>query len=587
MIITESIEIMTETKILWKEFFKTIERFTIINSRSSKLEEIYNEGLAVFSKLPYCKANAILIFNEEDKSYELKHTIPEQSESYMNNLYEYLMDESHIGLAINSGKILNVNHNLMNESDYNVMIIPLYKRQGICGLVLSVHNNNYSNDIDQFIMQLCGVFSSLLANSIENINILNQLEANKLTLEQKIATRTLDLAQSRRELKAIFDSVLTGVMVYDMKISKVVRVNPVACCIIGLEDSDIVGRSVFDFLNFVDYEQICENPDNKCSNSYNSVLKLGNGSEINILRNTTKLKINNRILITESFLDITKIKEAEIALTKTNEILELKVQERTEDLQLIVHQLKQEIADREFAENELRIMLEQQKELSDLKTLFVSMVSHEFRTPLTIIKSSAQMVSKFKQKLSDTEKENYLERIQKSVDNLTELIENVVFIGKNDNNKIDYNFKEFDIYNLIEDVIKNFKNDGNENRNFIVEFQTNEKNIFSDKKLIQMVLNNLISNAVKYSSIDKSIIVVVSMQEKYLSISVQDFGIGIPENEQKNIFELFYRAGNTTEISGSGIGLAVVKESILKLGGKIDMNSKLGFGSEFRIFLPI
>jgi PAS domain S-box-containing protein len=587
MTITESMSIMTETKILWKEFFKAVERFTILNSRSSQLEDIYLEGLAVYSKLPYCKANAIFIYNEEAQTYELKNTLPEQSESYMNNLYEYLLDESHIGLAINSGKIINVDHNLMPESDYNVMIIPLFKRQGIIGLVLSVHNNNYSNDIDQFILQLCGVFSSLLGNAIENIFILNQLEINKSTLEQKIATRTLDLAQSRRELKAIFDSVLTGVMVYDMKISKIVRVNPVACNIIGLDDSEIVGRSVFDFLQLVDYEQINENPENKCSNSYNSVLISGNGSEVNILRNTTKLRINNRVLITESFLDITKIKEAEIALTKTNEILELKVQERTEDLQLIVHQLKQEISDREFAENELRIMLEQQKELSDLKTLFVSMVSHEFRTPLTIIKSSAQMVSKFKQKLSDNEKENYLERIQKSVDNLTELIENVVFMGKNDNNKIDYNFKDFDMHKLINDVIKNFKNDGNDDRNFIIEYHTNQRNIYTDKKLLQMVLNNLISNAIKYSSIDKNIIIVVSMQEKNLSISVQDFGIGIPENEQKNIFELFYRAENATEFAGSGIGLAVVHESMLKLGGEIEMSSKLGYGSEFKIFLPI
>src|SRR5690606_34054887 len=105
--------------------------------------------------------------------------------------------------------------------------------------------------------------------------------------------------------------------------------------------------------------------------------------------------------------------------------------------------------------------------------------------------------------------------------------------------------------------------------------------------VLQIVLNNLVSNAVKYSSIDNEVIVIVSLHDEYLCISVKDYGIGIPDNEQNHIFELFYRAKNTNEIGGTGIGLAVVQESMIKLGGRIELNSKLGYGSEFKVYLPI
>lgn len=574
------------TDLHWKKFLNAIEYFTDTSASYRMLSEIYQAGLSVYSFLPNFLSSSLFIMSESSFDFEQKLALPHNQEHEANHLYDYLIDNGHIGIALEYGKIISVNINSYDDNDKGVLIIPLRKSRGINGIILVVHTNS-TEDFNQFLIKLCNVFASLLGSTIENHLFLNEIEQAKSILEQKIATRTLDLAQSRREMKAIFDSVLTGVLVFDMSISKIVRVNPVACDMIGLTDSDIVGRSTFDFLGFKNYAEIRESNGSTVQQYYDSELKINSGKVLQILRNTTKLRLNNRVLITESFIDISKIKEAELALTKTNELLELKVRERTEELTLIVHKLKQEIAEREKAEEELRRLYEHQKELADLKTSFVSMVSHEFRTPLTIIKSAAQMMRKFDKKLDISEKDYYIQRILKSVDNLTDLIENVVFIGKTDSENITVNEDNIDIASMIEDTILDFKTGPNEDRNYLIYIKDNLQQINTDETLLHLVLTNLISNATKYSSVENDIIISVDFLDSKLIVSVKDFGIGIPDSEQEMVFDLFFRAKNVAGMSGTGLGLAVVKESLNKLGGTIEMKSKINVGSEFIVSIPI
>lgn len=570
----------------WKKFLTAIEHFSDSSNSYRILHDIYSDGLKVFCSLPHFSKSALFTLSDSALEFQLKIANPTSENLLFNDLFNHLIDSGHIGIALDTASVINVNVGDYSEVGGSVLVIPLRKSRGINGIVLVVHFND-SEDFNQLLTKLCSIFANLLGSTIENHLILNEISHAKAILEQKIATRTLDLAQSRRELKAMFDSVLTGVLVYDMTISKIVRVNPVACDMIGLIDSEIVGRSTFDYLSYCDYNETKEANEFPGQNYYDSELTMSNGKNLSILRNTTKLKLNNRVLITESFIDISKIKEAESALTKTNELLELKVQERTEDLQLIVHHLKQEIIEKENAESELRQLLEQQKELSELKTRFVSMVSHEFRTPLTIIKSSAQLISKFDNKLDDDEKEYYYQRVIKSVDNLTDLIENVVFIGKADANKLDVNYETFNIRELIEAIIDDLKIGVNEDRNFVINIQSETVNTKSDKKLVHLILANLIANANKYSEWQKDILINVESDEMTLKISVEDFGIGIPDDDQNSVFDLFYRAKNVVNINGTGLGLAVVKDSLNKLGGRIEMKSAVGEGSKFNVFLPL
>ncbi len=568
------------------EFLRAIHRFTDVRQVRKNIFDIYSEGLYVFNELPGTIKSALFTIMDELPDFELKLTKPENIENEIISYYDKLLNSGHIGISLNSATVINVSLKNIDNSQGSVLIIPLKKSRGINGIILVFHSNE-SDDLAQYLIRLCNVFSNLLGSSIENYHILNQLEQSKAILEQRIATRTIDLAQSRRELKAVFDSVLTGVLVFDVSINKIVRVNPSACKLIGLQDSEIVGRSVFEFLSFVDYTKIVESNGTTENKYYDSELLDASGKKVEVLRNTIKIRLSNRTLITESFVDISKIRAAERALTETNHILESKVEERTGDLHSIVKKLKQEIIEREKVESELRKMYNQQKELGDMKTRFVSMVSHEFRTPLTLIKSSAQMVSRFESKLSESDKSFYLERIVRSVDNLTDLIENVIFFGRNESGKIEMKISEFDIKNMLFLIAGDFKSGRNVNRNFIISCNTVSSNIKADKSLIHLILTNLISNAVKYSEEDTEIEINIILETNRLTVSIKDYGIGIPETEKPRIFDLFYRAGNVDSVGGTGLGLTVVKDTLDKLGGTIDIHSATGEGTIIRVRIPI
>jgi len=295
--------------------------------------------------------------------------------------------------------------------------------------------------------------------------------------------------------------------------------------------------------------------------------------------------INYRI---ENFLDISHRVKAEEALKKANELLELKVKERTVDLQLMVHKLKEEISIRENAEKEVRRMLDREKELSKLKSRFVTMVSHEFKTPLTVIKSATQMMLKFAQTLDETERHLYMKRIVKTVDLMTDLIENVIFIGKTGSlNAINTNFKDIKLYDFCIDIIDNFSLSYNFERKINFKYNSEIDYYNTNANALQLIITNLLSNALKYSEASKPVDFIVYEENGYIMFSIQDYGIGIPEKEQIQIFDLFYRADNVGSISGTGLGMSVVLESIKQLNGKIELKSKVNQGSTFIVKLQL
>jgi len=213
-------------------------------------------------------------------------------------------------------------------------------------------------------------------------------------------------------------------------------------------------------------------------------------------------------------------------------------------------------------------------------------VSHEFRTPLTIIKSSTQMFQKFGNKLNIEEKEFYYNRIIKTVDYLNDLIENSLFIGKSENNDIALNKNPINLNNFIKNIVTDFVNSFDKNRT--VEILMDKDITFeSDERLLYLIINNLLTNAHKYSPKDKKILIECFNEDNNILLKFIDEGIGISKEEIDKIFEHFYRGSNTNNIVGTGLGLAVVKESISKLNGKIWVESEINKGSTFFVQLPI
>ncbi len=230
--------------------------------------------------------------------------------------------------------------------------------------------------------------------------------------------------------------------------------------------------------------------------------------------------------------------------------------------------------------------LKKEKELSELKSKFVSMASHEFRTPLSAIKFAAGFVKKYYDKAEKIKILQKAEKIETQVNHMTKLLEDVLTIGKIDSGKIKYNPVKIDIIKelktIIEDVTVATKNSHKIN----FKYNKPEYTVISDIKILRNIFINLLSNAVKFSPNADEVIFNMYANEKYVKFEVQDKGIGINPEELKSIFNPFRRGRDVETIQGTGLGLAIVKESTELLKGNIKVESKQGEGTKFTVILP-
>ncbi len=560
-------------------FLKEIEAYVKNRVYSERINMVISDGLRVFANLGYENVSAFYLLNDNTFEFELNTSLPNLPAESVESFYSGLIEKGAIGQVLESGKISLLSLPKVEDEFKSALIIPLKASWGVLGIVLVLLKCEESGfDID--LMKLCSLHAGLFAGSLENTKLFINLNRSKLILEQKVAERTMDLAKSRRELRTIFDSVHSGIIVVDADTDNIIRINPVGETMIGLPELEILESKRERFLSTVHFSGDARNS----FTNFESELKLPNKS-IPILRTISSINLGTQKYFIESFVDISDRKQRENELKKSNEILELKVEERTEDLQLLIHKLKDEIRIRERAEKEARKMLAVEKELNEMKSQFVSMVSHEFRTPLTIIKSAAQLLDKFFVRLSDDEKKDYLKRIMKTVDIMTDLIENVIYIGKDESNR-STRISPIDLESFIFNLVNDLKLTLAKGRTVNIKISTEEKRLKSDDKLLRLILLNLITNALKYSHEDKPVSIEAAIFKDIAVISVQDYGIGIPDNEQENIFDLFYRADNVGSISGTGLGMAVVLQSIKQLNGKIEVQSRKNIGSTFTFRIP-
>ncbi len=305
--------------------------------------------------------------------------------------------------------------------------------------------------------------------------------------------------------------------------------------------------------------------------------------------------------IISSGVDITDHREAEQRIIKLNEELEQRVEQRTEELAAAVNQLlntnnqlKKEILEREAAEKalresaqEIRKALEREKELSELKSRFVSMASHEFRTPLSTILSSADLIEAYKLTEQQEKRERHTNRIKSAVVNLTNILNDFLSLSRFEEGKIQLSPVEFDIAEFCRETFDEIKVLLKPGQQIKPQIHCDRQLLFLDSKILKNILFNLLSNAIKYSETGKPIECRIEHTDQTLQITVRDQGIGIPEEEQQHLFSPFFRAHNVENIQGTGLGLNIVKRYLELMGGNIRFESKLGQGTTFYLTIPL
>lgn len=247
-----------------------------------------------------------------------------------------------------------------------------------------------------------------------------------------------------------------------------------------------------------------------------------------------------------------------------------------------------DITERRKLEDDLKIALEKEKELNELKSRFVSMTSHEFRTPLSTIFSSSELLQHYRHKWSDEKQVFHLHRIQTSVKHLTKLLDDVLNIGKVDAGKFEFKPIFIDLLEYCHNLVEEIQINANETHkiNFISS-QSQPTPVWMDDKLLGHIFTNLLTNAIKYSPNGGIVDFQLIINEKQAIFTIVDQGIGIPSEDLPLLFDSFHRATNVSNIQGTGLGLAIVKKCVDIHQGEIQVISQLEIGTTFTVILPL
>ncbi len=316
----------------------------------------------------------------------------------------------------------------------------------------------------------------------------------------------------------------------------------------------------------------------------------------------SKFTIENDLLFTGVIHDLTAQKEAERELWYLNKNLEKLVESRTGQLQESLNQLniinknlESEIQNRKSAEQKLKEnekelirSLEKERNLGLLKSRFVSIASHEFRTPLANILSSLSLIDRYEAMEHVEQRKKHILKIKNNINYLNGILNEFLGLTRIEEGQVELKIEHFCLYDFLNELVEDFDLIKKPGQTLELFLQPEEGSFYidSDKTCIKHIFNNLLSNAIKYSGEHSDIrVLLVEYPESYM-IEVHDNGIGIPEEDQKFIFDLFYRASNVLNIQGTGLGLSIVKKYLETIHGEMEFESSESAGTSIRIKLP-
>lgn len=386
-------------------------------------------------------------------------------------------------------------------------------------------------------------------------------------------------------LNALFEHATEGIIVSD-KAGKIVKINPSAERLFGYEKNELLGKTIENLVPRRYSEGHIKHRDNynthpharSMGKNMDLFAKRKDDSEFPVEISLSYYKQKEEQFVIAFIIDITERKLQEENIKKLNQDLERKVDERTK----VLHEALIEL---ENSKEKLSEALETEKELNDMKSRFVTMASHEFRTPLSTILSSISLVNKYSAGENDEKIQKHVHRIKSAVTNMTLILNDFLSAEKLEEGKVILRIEDFNIQILSEEIISEI--------NGILK--PGQKVIYShsglpsaslDKQMVRNILLNLISNAIKFSPENKNIELITSIDSDKITITVIDKGIGIPVEEQEHLFQRFFRARNVTNIQGTGLGLNIVGKYLEIMKGSITFESQVDIGTTFRIVIP-
>ena len=401
-------------------------------------------------------------------------------------------------------------------------------------------------------------------------------------------------------ITSLFENATEGFVVTNSK-GSIILVNPSACRMFEYEAEELIGQKIEILVPTQYQKRHVKLRDDFYNDPRNRVM--GHGRDLHGLKKSginfpvevslsTYLESGERYVIA-FIIDITHRKEIEKSMVRqqeqlehvSNEMrrlnaeLEAKVEERTIILKEALQRLEQ-------SQEELSEALDKERQLNEIKSRFVSMASHEFRTPLSTVLSSASLLTKYKDAEDQPKRERHIEKIKASVKQLNDILEDFLSLGKLDEGKVAVSVNEFSLNDLIQDVIDEMKGLAKDKQKIVYSMNYGEL-IATDKKLLRNVLINLISNAIKFSGEDSSVWVNSNVNNGTVYISVKDEGIGISDDDKIHLFSSFFRGKNVLNIQGTGLGLHIVKRYMDLLDGEVNLESQLGKGTTITIKIPI
>lgn len=379
---------------------------------------------------------------------------------------------------------------------------------------------------------------------------------NDVTLRKKTE-------DERHHLATIFDESLNEIHVFDAKTLKFINVNFGAQKSLGYTMDELLKMTpvnITPYKDEVEFRKVIKVLLNRNVEKLEveTFQKRKDGTEYPVEVHLQLSNLGEREVFIAIILDITERKNYTTKLEK-------KVEERTQ---------------------QLKLALNKEKELNELKTNFLSLVSHEFKTPLSAILTSSQLLSKYQLAEHQEKRDKHIDTITSKVHFLNNIINDFLSVEKLETGKVNYRFSNFKLSNVVNEVVYNSNMLLKEGQKIHYPENIDDLSLYQDEKTIQLIFSNLIHNAIKYSPEGSVIYLYIKQDDKFTTLTVEDTGIGIPEKDQKNIFERYFRAENVINTQGTGIGLNIAKNHLENLGGTISFESEEHKGTTFVITFP-